>query len=409
MSATTPAATAPPSATTSTDAQAASTAEKLQEEIHLLEDSIAEKRRVLDDKKRSLGVQETDFAEAERAAGEAEKRLAQAQEDFRAAEQTRQGLLPQYERCQLNKDQQAKAEALRKEIAEAEKGLRQADVTIRELEDQLQLVSAEYKSEREQRALLVSKFSQAIDDIRTSIEEKVASTVPIDQLHGQDYGSQLLRNLATLGRERETSLMQHARYVHELNAIVHLKKQRAMELRADSEREVSALKAAKDEEVRELLARFDDERASLQRDIFDLHEMNKRQQEELRRVKLLSDDHTPGLDTTPTGQSRRQGASRADEVLQHKLADLDRERHELTKKIKATSTERTRLLNMNRELARVIEAESAKHQAHIRMMESKIQRERTKALELERENKRLEEACDVLAAAIRDSAPRIEA
>ena len=280
------------------------TVDALQEEIHALEEALQDKSRLLAEKKQETGLLTVDVAEAEKAAADAETELAHAQEEFRAAEQERTTLLPQYERCQQNKDQYVKGEEYKRQIAAAEISLKDAEAKIKALEAKLQAVSAVYKTERERKALLVGRVMAQLDELRGAVEEKVMLTVPSDETSDGPDVATSYRTLGVLARERETTIAQCARHARELDATLHLKQQRTTEVRAESDKEIAALKQRKDEQVKNIVLKFEEERQSIQADIDRVRTANADMQRELHNTKVFGDTRGTGAGAVGDGFSR---------------------------------------------------------------------------------------------------------
>jgi hypothetical protein len=380
------------------------TVESLQAEIQALEDAIHDRQRILQEKEKDVDVAGIDCDEAEAEAQEAERTLAMAQEEFREVENTRTGLLPRYERCQQNKEKHKQAEEYRKQISDAERELRVADERIKALERELQDVSAQYKTERERRALLVGRVGMQLDELRGAVEEKVLLTVPIDESAGAPSAMKNFRALCENSRERETSIAQCARHARELASIVQMKQQRAVELRVESDREIAALKAVKDEQIKCMVLKFESERSNIQQDIDNVCEVNQQQQQELHRTKLLSDSSAFAGDITKDAPavSRRDAASVA--ALNSKRRDIEQERQTLQTKLRKTAVERQQLIGVLKDLKKQIDVESDQHGHAIRNLDNQLQRDGNVAAALEKDNLRLEEMCDVLTASIKSQA-----
>lgn len=386
----------------------------IQDDIRGLEEQLAEKSRVLSEKKREYNGEVVNIEEARAAAAAAEQRLAIAQEDFRAAEHTKATLLPQFERCQQNKDQHAKAEEFKREIERIEKSMREADSKIKTLEARLQAVSSEYKNERERRSLLADRVASMVDDLRAVIEEKVMLTLPIDESTSVPHASVCVRAIAENAREREVAIAHCARHAAELAAVVQMKQQRVQELRVEADRDIAALKAVKDEQIKRLVLKFDEERRAIQQDIDTVIAANAEQQRQLRNTKLLAAEANTSVSLSAdraVGSSKRAGA-RGDvtvQVLLKKTKDMEHERDELLAALRKTSAERSTCMNTLRETTAKLQLRDAEHQKSLQAYDNKIQRNNLHASHLERENQKLEEACDVLIATIQAARQAIQA
>ena len=379
-----------------------SQAEALQEEIHSLEEQLQDRSRLLAEKKQETGLATVDVAEAEKEASEAENELAAAQEEFRAAEQERNALLPQYERCQQNKDQYVKGLEYKKQITQAEQSLKEAEQSIKSLEVKLQEVSAAYKTERERKALLVGRVVAQLDDLRAVVEEKVMLTVPIDEQSGGPDVAFCYRSVSELNRRREISIAQCARHARELDAAINLKQQRAIEVRAESDREIAALKRQKDEQVKNAVLKFEEERAAIQSDVDRVRAANAEMQRELHQTKVVSDTRGTGAGAVGGADAsapRRQATAQLDSLTK-RGQDLQVEKQALLKQLQATANEQQRLQGSLQQLQKQADAEAGKHKTALRGLEAQVHRDRTTAGALEKENVKLEEMCDVLAAAI---------
>jgi hypothetical protein len=376
--------------------------ERLQDEIHQLENSIREKERVLISRRREFASEDATLNDSEVALAEAEKVLAAAQEEFRAAELEKQSLVPQYERCQQNKDHHLRAAEYKKDIANAELQLRDADKKIRELEGQLKEVSATYKNERERRMLMLTRVTALVDDLRSSVEHKIALTLPIDDDDKCPSAQYCLSVLSELTRERDSAISHWSRYGRELAALVEMKKDRALELKLESEKDIGLMRAAKDEQIRTAIQKFDQERAAIIKDIEEMKQLNERQLQALRTPKMVSDK--PGTikgDAIGATQARKDFATPMSKLMHERSADLEREKQSLQDQIRDATAERQRLLTATKDLRRQLEAEDGKHTSIIRNIENQILNERNQIAALEKDNKRLKESCDHLAATLR--------
>lgn len=376
--------------------------EKLREDIHQLETSIREKERILISRRREFASDDASLNDSEVALAEAERVLAAAQEEFRAAELEKQSLIPQYERCQQNKDHHLRAGEYKKDIANAELQLRDADKKIRELEAQLKDVSATYKNERERRMLMLTRVTALIDDLRTSVEHKIALTLPIDDDDKAPSASYCLSVLSELTRERETAISHWSRYGRELSALVEMKKDRALELKLESEKDIGLMRAAKDEQIRSAIQKFEQERSAIIKDIEEMKQLNERQLQALRTPKMVSDK--PGTiksDTFGATQARKEFATPTSKLMHARSSDLEREKESLQDQIREATAERQRLLTATKDLRRQLEMEDTKHTSVIRNIENQILNEKNQIAVLEKDNKRLKESCDHLAATLR--------
>lgn len=377
-------------------------AEALQEEIHRIEEAIRDKERILVSRRREFGDVGISLKDSEAALAEAEKLLNQAQEEFRAAELEKQSVQPQYERCQQNKDHHLRAEDYKKGIASSELQLREADRRIRELEGKLKEVSATYKNERERRMLMITRVTALVDDLRSAVEHKIALTLPIDEDERMPTAQLCLSVLGELAREREMAVAHWQRYSKELATIVDLKRERALELKLESEKDIALMRAAKDEEIRQAVHRFEIERDALIREIDDMRQLNEKQLQALRTKKVVSDK--PGMfrqESTAVTTPRREMATPTEKVLQDRSADLDREKKTLVDQIREATTERQRLLTATKELRKQLELEEAKHASVVRNLENQLLNEKNQIANIEKENKKLKDSCDHLAATLR--------
>jgi chromosome segregation ATPase len=379
----------------------ASSIDALKDEIRNLEETISERSRILAEKRKEYDGHVATFDEAKEAASEAEQRLAHAQEEFRVAEQTRGTLLPLFERCQQNKDQHQKAEESKRDISRTEQAMREADKRIRELESRLQQVSSEYKDEREKRSLLADRVLTMLEELRSAVEEKVMLTLPIDESTATPHASVSFRAICELSREREVAIAQCARHAGEVAAVVKMKQQRVQELRVESDRDIAALKAVKDEQIKRMVLKFDEERRSIQQDIDAVDAANAELQRQLRQTR-----HTPAENAVPTiagAAGRRESARNASAVTTKRTKELEQEHQRITNEIASVTAERQRLLQGMRELNNKIQKKEAEHQRALQNLDNQIHRDKNAAVQLERENQRLEETCDALISAIQAS------
>ena len=375
------------------------TADELQAEVHSLEEQIRDRTRVLEEK---VGQKRVTQAEADAALQEAESNLAIAQEDLRAAEQEKATLQPQYDRCLQNKDQHAKAESYKKDISRAEAELKEADAKIKQLEGRLQAVSTAYKNERERRSLLVARVSTHVEDLAKAVEEKIALTFPIDEADDAPQASVCLRRLAEMSRERETEIQRWTRQGQELAAILEMKKQRAIELRLEADRQMALTTATKDEEIKELIARFQEERQSLQQDIEAVRQSNEEQLQALHRPRVSAAKEVTLSDPSRASQ-RRELSAPTTKVFSQRTQDLQREKEEVLEKIRATAAEKHKLVRATQELKRQIESEEQKFSASLKNLGNQILNERHEIVDLERDNAKLEEMCESLKVAVRSA------
>lgn len=379
-----------------------STVEELRSEIQGLEEQIRDKERVLASKRKGIDDAALTAADVEAALAQAEAGLAAAQEELRAAEQEKASLVPQHERCLQNRDQHEKAEQYKKDIAVAEGELRDADAKIKSLERRLQAVSASYKTARERRLLMVNKVTSLVDELRTAVESKIALTLPIDEAEGAPNAIECLNGLAEVTRERELAIHQWQRCAKELDAVIEMKRARAEQLRRESESNIAAMKAAHDEEILALVQRYNEERESLQADIDRAKRENNENLEALRSTKLLSAKSTQL--GAPSPNNARAFATPAETLHHQKAKDLELEREQLLERIRATSLERQKLVKASKELKQQLAKEETKFATALANLENRIHNERTEAVAIDLENKKLEEACDILAVALRANA-----
>jgi hypothetical protein len=379
------------------------TVEALQDQIRDLENTIREKERILISKRRDLGHSQQTFSETEITLAEAEKQFQAAQEELRAAEAERQSLLPQYERAQQNKDSHLQASEYKKEIAAAEAQLVAADARIRELETKLKSVSATYKNERERRMLMINRVSALVDDLRSAVELKIALTLPLEEANDAPDAKACLQLLAELTREREAAIAHWTRHGRELEAIVEMKRERALELKLESERNIELMRAAKDDEIRLLVEKFEAERTALLKDIESMKLTNEKQLLALRKTKLVSDK--PSIIQSEKSDlsvpSRRDLATPTEKILFEKSKDLEKEKDSLNEQIRLATIERQKLLTATKDLRRLIETEEQKYSQSIHNLENQLLNERHEAARLEKENKKLKEICDTLAVTLR--------
>jgi hypothetical protein len=373
------------------------TAEDLRQQIQSLEDQIRERQRILTEK---VGNKQVSLGAAEDALKEAESNLNAAQEDLKAAELERDSLLPQYERCQQNRDHHKVAEKLKNEISKAEEELRAADSKIRGLEDRLQAVSVEYKRERERRSMLVSRISVQVEELGRAVEEKVALTFPIDEAENSNLASSCLQRLMELFREREMELQQWNRHRREIDAIIEMKRQRAVDLRLEADRHMAVTASAKDQEIKALILKFQEERESLLIDIESTKQQNADQLQMLHRTKVLAPKEVTLSDPSAKPQ-RRELAAPTTNVFAQRTNDLEKEKEEVVEKIKTSSSEKLRLLKATQELKKQMEVEQKKFSLSLQNLESHILNERHQIAELEQENSKLEEMCEAMRLAVR--------
>jgi chromosome segregation ATPase len=374
------------------------TIEELREQIHSLEEQIRDRTRVYNEK---VGDQQITHEAAEAALQQAETTLAEAQDELRGVEQEKETIRPQYERCQQNKDQHAKAEAYRRDISTAEDELKEADTKIKHLESRLQIVSTTYKTERERRSLLVSRVSNLVEELGKAVEEKIALTFPIDEVEGGPRASVCLQRLSEMSRERELEIDRWTRHGQELSEIINLKKQRATELRLEGQRQMQLTVAAKDEEIKSMVLRFNEERHSLQQDIESIKEVNAEQLRTLHRPKVAATKDVTLSDRSQP--QRRDLAAPTSKVFVQRTTDLEKEKEVLVEKLRLTAAEKHKLIRATQDLRRQIDVEDKKFTAALRNLENQILNERHQITELEHDNEKLEEACESLKVAIRSS------
>lgn len=385
--------------------------EELKRNIHETEEKIREKERTLMSKKKLLADGQKLELTGQELLIEAERALESAEQKYKNAEQEREMLLPQYERSQQNKDHHAKAEQYKVAISEAEEKLRHADGKIKELEQKLQQVSATYKNAREKRMLMVAKVNAHVDELREAVENKIALTLPIDDAVGEPDALHCLKRLAEVNRERELSIAHWSRHKEELNAIIDMKRHRAIELKLEAERNVALMKAARDEEIRLLVERFEEERNNLQSDIASVKANNAAKLEALRKTMIMSDTAVlmepdppiPGKPSSKSSHSRRETATTSEKLLAQKVKDLENEKSELHQRIRHTSSERQKLIQATKELRKQIDFEEERFTATLRSFENQVQNEKNELSALEHENSRLEEICENLAATLKGS------
>jgi chromosome segregation ATPase len=372
--------------------------DELTEEVRALEETIVERSRVLEDKKKEHDADAADYEEAKKAADEAEQRLAVAQEQFRVADQTRTMLLPQYERCQQHRDQHKKAEEFKKEIAQTETSMRDADTKIKTLEERLQKVSAEYKAEREKRCLLADRVLTMLDELRLAVEEKVTLTLPIDESTVTPHARTSFKAICENAREREVAIAQCARHAAEISAVVRMKQQRVQELRVEAERDIATLKAVKDAQIKRMVLQFDEERRSIQDDIDAVENANAELQRQLRNTRH---SHADAANSSMAGgTSRRDSARPASASVAKRTKELEQERGQLQAQVQSAATERKQLVATMRALNARIQQKEADHQRAMQALEAQMHRDRNTALHYERENRRLEETCDAMITSI---------
>lgn len=378
------------------------TVEAVQRDIAALEKSIRDKEAALAEKRKALGGSQLTFAESERQLADVEARLQQATDELKAAEAEKQNLTPQYERCMAAKDHHLQTAEYKKEISAAESELREADGRIKELEARLKEVSATYKTERERRMLMLTRVRTLVDDLRSAVEHKISLTQPAT-VDGEELpdARATLQALTELARERELAILSWTRQSRELSAVVDMKRARTLELKLEAEQSLGQMRAQKDQEIREAVERQAAERNALLREIEELKALNEEQLNALKKGKPKyyassksdSQQHTPRR-----GESQ---ISTTEKLLQDRNADLDKEKETLNEQLRETATERQRLLVATKTLRKQLEAEETRHTLGLRNIENQIQNERNHVAQLEKENKKLKEACDALAATLR--------
>lgn len=384
-----------------TSAAAAARIDELTEAIRALNEHIEDRGKLLAEKKREHDVASIDHDEAAKAASEAEQSLAAAQEEYRIADQMRQKLIDPYQACQQNKDQHQKAEEYKKEISRTEADMREADGKIRELEAKLQKVSAEYKTEREKRSLLADRVITMLDELRTAVEEKVTLTLPIDESSVIPHASISFRAIGESAREREVSIAQCARHAAEVSAIVKMKQQRVQELRVEAERDIAALKAVKDEQIKRMVLKFDEERRCIQEDIDAVEAANADLQKQLRNTRHIAAD---GPSTSMAGAAvKRESARPTSSAAAKRTKELEQERSKLQSEINATALERQRLMAAMREMQTRIQEKEAEHQRVLHRYDAQIHRNKNTIAALEQENRKLADACETLVKSVQAS------
>lgn len=343
-----------------TAAPPAARIDELREEIQSLEERVQERSRVLQEKKKAHEGEVLALEEAKIKAADAEQHLANAQEEFRVAEQQRNSLLPQYERCQQNKDQHKKAEEFKREIQRTELSMREADGRIQELEAKLQKVSAEYKNEREKRSLLADRVISMLDELRTAVEEKVTLTLPIDESTVIPHASVSVRAIGESAREREMVIAQCARHAAEIAAVVKMKQQRVQELRVEADRDIASLRAVKDEQIKRMVLKFDEERRSIQEDIDAVEAVNVELRKQLRNTRHTASEKPSA--TMSGAIPRRDSARPASAAAAKRTKELEAERSRLQEEVQTAASERQRLVAAMREMTTRIQHKEAEHQ-----------------------------------------------
>jgi hypothetical protein len=257
--------------------------------------------------------------------------------------------------------------------------------------------------------LMITRVTTLVEELRSAVEHKIALTLPIDEAEGAPDARACLQMLTELTRERETAISSWSRQGREIAAIVEMKRQRAIELKLESERNIALLRASKDGEVKLMVDKFEAERNAIVKDIEAMKQTNERQLQALRKTKLMSDK--PSMITAekrnPTGVAptltpgKRELATATEKVLSDKQSDLGREKDLLVESIRCLTGERQRLVTATRDLRAQIQEEEQRFAATIGQLENQIQTEKNKAAAVEKENKKLRDSCATLAATLR--------
>lgn len=367
------------------------------DQISALLEAISEKEKILAAKKEAAASLSADYESALEDAEKIDELLASAQEEWYACEREKADVVAQFNACQQNKIQHAQAEEIRKEITDAEMELKQADDRISELEKELQVVSESYKNERERRMLMLSKVRSMVNGLYESIARKISATMQEDVVEDAEG---CLRIITEISREREAECRQWEKYCREAGAIVQLKENRAAELRLESEKSIAMLEDVKQQEMKRMVQRCENERSALQNDIDELKEVHRRQLEQLRTAKLSSGKGGKIARSdadTPTVRS----SVAVEKFLVSKLNDHQKERENLEKELRFVTSERQKAVLATRHLQQEIENDTAKHNKAVQSLENQIHNERQEIHSLEKDNQHLRDLCDSLGATLR--------
>lgn len=361
-------------------------------QLHELIELIEQKGEKLAELRRIAGFSESTRTLAEEA-HVVEELLSNAQEEWRRVDRERADVLAQYEACQHNKVQHTQADEFRKAIVTVEAEIIRADTTIAGLEKQLHTVSASYKNERERRMLMLGRFKSMVDELRGVVTKKIDQTIQENEVDAR----MLLRMIAEISRERETEVTQWEKYSKEMVAIVSLKRTRTEELQKESELRVKLLAEAKSQEIRELVEKCEAERGAITNDIQVLQEVNRKQLEQLRAVRLAG-DRSGRLEKEPI--SARQSNVPAEKFLMSKLHESEQSKEELELTLRQLTSDRQKLQTTMGQLKQEMENDAAKHAKVLGHLDAAMANERFEIAALEKDNRQLRDLCDTLAATL---------
>eukprot|EP00759_Apiculatamorpha_spiralis_P031829 PhF_6_TR33592/c0_g1_i1/m.49040 len=305
-----------------------------------------------------------------------------AASELQDLEKERSSLQPKYELALSNREQRAKADKYRQQIEEGEAKLKEYDTTAAQLDQQLQEVSARYKTERDRRTEFDRKLKTMVGELRQTLVNKVSLTtggdIEIDPF-------ETLLSLSELTKEREREIHNHARHVRELDAIIEMKRRRADELEAEAARQLLSARDAKDNQIKQLIAKFQSERDTLMCDIEQVRRVNQHQLEMLRG-STLGDSGAP---------------SRAEANLEIKAKELAETKKLLQKKCQDVAKDKSELMKKLKQLKDRTKKEEEKFEAALKELDGQIHNERQSAVALERENVKLEEIVESLTQELR--------
>ena len=321
---------------------------------------------------------------------------------------------PEMEKLRENEDMRVTGAKLTEDIEANEDALVAEEERAAEVEAECKATTALYAEENRRSAAFISEVQQQINALHEAFSRKIELTSAIDAEGYEAFDHLQDVSVAVMARGKQLSTL--SKVLREQHCLIDINAARKESVNGDFEAQNGALLRQKDEQIRDAVFRFQDERARLHHDIEDMQRINKEQAIALKSGEVLTKADKVGTIGTKTTQSTREAEEQsrlnADvEALTEKLALAKGDISAALEGLRSATKVKSDLIKEDKTLSTRIQWDKTHQDAEIANIQQSTQVANQTRARQERENEKLAENIKLLTRQVKrlkDAADTIE-
>eukprot|EP01063_Lacrimia_lanifica_P026253 TRINITY_DN350_c1_g1_i1.p1 TRINITY_DN350_c1_g1~~TRINITY_DN350_c1_g1_i1.p1 ORF type:complete len:410 (+),score=208.63 TRINITY_DN350_c1_g1_i1:46-1275(+) len=295
----------------------------------------------------------------------------------------------------------AKKDRLMEEIAAVERAHEEQEGRLRSLDDELKKEMRRHTQLKEDKKAFCVSIVSLLGDLEQIVDHCMKHAV--DESVPTPYPA--LQNIQELTKEREDEISNNERHLREICQIILMKQKREEELQTESDEKIRQAVEQKDDDIRKMVEHCQRERQDVMDRVSRLRNENMEQAQALhwKSQRILRDMKDRKIDRTGKRGIREQIVIPTTRKGSHKVSDPPRiggkkttEDAVVAAKRDAADTERSKIKAIEADISKV----QQEFQKNKRQLEYKISYEKGQAEQFERENQKLEQQAESLAATL---------